>query len=471
MRSTFGSVVFQVFDKVIVAILVLLALLFVAFAVIREPASVIDRKEVEALKKTVRKKQKRSVHKTKPLTVDYLGATVGAFRPGLAVFEPRSRVGGAIVVDKVHKYQRQTFVRIPGEPLAAKSLTVEKDHAGAEIRILNNKLVKAEWVKDKPRVLALTPLETDSKKLERTTIELFKEDRKVAVIPVLSRFSPPRKPTISPPRIAAQHTQGKVRLTVGKAGTVQSVVTEYLIYRGESEAGLEPYLRIIIPDGSDPEAVPSVVRAADGKPAGKVKVVPIGFVFVDSDVDGGVRYWYAAKAVGKSKKDGKPLRSGKSSPVVVNVPEGFKIRFYTLSPDYVAVVVTVRHVPADGGPAVELEHTFRRGVVRGQVVGWMVPEVTVPGQKDKIKNVDFSTGYQILDIVNGERRVRKERPGAAAEPAKPAKRAKPAKAAEPAKPVAEDENVREYEEKRQKLLLINERGRIKVLWPSVRGRQ
>ena len=465
MRNTFGSTAFRVFDKVIVAILVLLTLMFVAVAVIRTPAKVVDAKEVQRLINTVRKKQERSVHTIKPLTQDYASSTVGAFRPDLTAFRFRIDIDHRIVT-----YEKQKLKRIAGAAPVTKRFEVKAEHAGLEIRVADKTIVKSVWAKDEKGILLLTPLETGTSKDENTEVELIRKDRVVAVIPVLSEFKGRQDPTIFAPSVAAQHVDRKVRVELGKARTIDAVVAEYTVFKGESPKTLEPFVRVIMPDGSDPDAKPSVVRAADGQPAGKIEVLPVGLALMDGDVDGGVRYWYAAKASGKSKTDDKLLKSGRSEPASVDVPEAFKIRFYTLSPDHVMVVVSVLHTPPDGGPARELEHSFRRGVVRGQVIGWKVAEVKVAGQRDRINNVDFSTGYQLLDIINGERRIRKEQPVQPRPAPEPRPADNGAAAPEPApRPAPRAVNVREHEEKRQKLLLINERGRIKVLRPSVHG--
>ena len=465
MRSTFGSTVFRVFDKVIVAILVLLMLIYVAVAVIRVPAEAINREDVAKLKASVLAKQKRSSHTAKPLTEDYLSAAVGAFRPDLAPFEMRLGPG----VMPPHTYPEQALKRIAQGPAIPAPFKVNAEHAGIEIRVADKKIVKAAWDAGKNRkgIVLLVPLWTGTQDPEKTEVELInKKGHVVAIIPVLTTAEL-QPPTIFPPKVAAQHIQRKVRIMLSKSLTIDAVVTEYAIFKGESPDKLEPFARIIMPDGAgpkagpkaepkaepnagpkadpkagpeaDPKAKPSVVRA-DGKPGGTVEVLPNGLALIDSDVDGGVRYSYAAEASGRStQKDRETLKSLRSKPPVsVNVPEAFEIKFYTLSPDNVTVIVSVVHaLPVGGG--LRVERAFGRGVVRGQAVGWKIAELKVPGQKDKLKNVDFSTGYQILDIVNEERA-----------------------------PAPQARNAREREEKRQKLLLINERGRIKVLWRSVR---
>jgi len=250
--------------------------------------------------------------------------------------------------------------------------------------------------------------------------------------------------------MAAKQRQGQVELAWAGSRTTKATVLKYRIYKGESAKELEPYVRVLIPEKIDPEKGLPAVRIAGGKPAGTVKVKGSTFVFDDADVDGGVRYWYAADAAGQDNEKKQPLASARSGLVSVEVTEAFKISFFTLAPDFVAIVVLVFHDPdpGDDEPGQNVEYMFRRGVTRGQFVGWKIAQVRV--QKKVLKNVDFSTGYQILDIVNGERRIQvlqgpEDADGAVVK--------------------------REREEKRQKLLLINARGRIKVLWPSVHGQK
>ena len=445
MQNTFGSTAFRVFDKIIVAILVLVTIIFVAAAVIRKPEKVVDTDEITRLKGVVMATQKRSTHTVSPLTQDYATATVGAFRPDLQGYKMQR----GIDFGKPHLYPKQVFTRKEA-PQRPRDVRVKPEHVGAEIRVVDGTAVKAVWSqgKNKKDIVLLTPITpVDTPEPVSTDVQLIKRGGTVAVIPVLVNPKEVRDPEIEPPQLTVAHRQRKVKLVLTRSGTRDAIVEQYTIFKGESPNALEPFIRISVPPpvGPDADGEVTVVRVADGKPAGAIKAVPPRFEFMDSDVDGGVRYWYAADAAGKdTRKKREPLKSKMSKPVVVNVPEAFKIKFYTLSPDHVMVVVSVMHAPPDGAALQHVEYTFRRGVVRGQAVGWKVARVKLPGRRGVVRNVDFSTGYQILDIVNGERRVNKVRPAGGGA-------------------------VREDEERRQKLLLIDERGRIKVLWPSPRG--
>lgn len=445
MRTTFGSVAFRLFDKVIVVILVLLALSYVAAVTIKKPDVVFREDYVEGRKKKVRETQSKSEHKRRQLTTDYVSETVGSFRPDLVGFVPREYIMSRKPDEPLIPELDPISMEIKKEqPPPSIEKTYEK-YANAEVSVGAEKIVNVEVLKKEPLVLRFVALEKGE-----TKVRLLKDGKEVAYIPVRVWSVIPIVSRIFPPRVAVKQRQGQVELTLTGSGTIRATVLKYRIYKGESAKELEPYLRVVIPEKIDPEKGLSAVRIADGKPAGTVKVKGSTFTFDDTDVDGGVRYWYAADAVGQDNEKKEALTSAKSKIVSVEVTEAFKIRFFTLAPDFVAIAVSVFHVPEDGEPGQNVEYTFRRGVTRGQFVGWKIAQVRVRGQKKAFKDVDFSTGYQILDIINGERRVQvlqgpKDADGAVVK--------------------------REREEKRQKLLLINERGRIKVLWPSVHGQE
>jgi len=445
MQTTFGSVAFRLFDKVIVIILVLLALSYVAAAIIKKPDVVFPKDHVEGLKTKVREAQSKSEHKRRRLTTDYVSETVGSFRPDLVGFEPREYImGGKPDEPPIPELGPISMEIKKDQPPPSAEKTYEK-YANAEVSVDAEKIVNVEVLKKAPLVLRLLALGKGE-----TKVRLLKDGKEVAYISVRVWSIIPVVPRIFAPRMAAKQRQGQVELTWAGSRTTKATVLKYRIYKGESSKELEPYLRVLIPEKIDPEKGLPAVRIADGEPAGTVKVKGSTFTFDDADVDGGVRYWYAVDAAGQDNEKKQPLASARSELVSVEVTEAFKIRFFTLAPDFVAIVVSIFHVPGDGEPGRNVEHVFRRGVTRGQFVGWKMARVRVRGQKEALKDVDFSTGYQILDIINGERRVQvlqgpKGADGVAVE--------------------------REREEKRQKLLLINERGRIKVLWPSVHGQK
>ena len=131
MRTTFGSVAFQLFDKVIVAILVLLALFYVAAAVIKEPDVVFDKGEVEALKAKIETTQLGSRHERQELKTDYLSATVGSFRPDLAGFEPRPYVMGGKPKVIVTKLAGVSLMWDPREPKTSSVEVAYPDYANA----------------------------------------------------------------------------------------------------------------------------------------------------------------------------------------------------------------------------------------------------------------------------------------------------------------------------------------------------
>jgi len=436
--------VFSLFDKALVAALVVLVAFYIALAFIR-PDAIQPPGDVERWRTKALAKQKASRHDPAPLTQDYVAGAVGAIRPDAVAFEPRAYIFGGRPEVVVEDPWVPIVIRIPAEgpPPEPVERPLPESVAGGEIRVGDEAVARAQWAR--PGVLRVEGVGSG-----QTHVEVWQGGARRGRIEVTVRAVPVAKPMLGPPGgFGVAQGQGQVEVTWGPAAVMNAVVTEYRIYKGEGEGPLELYIRVPVPDepGGE-EALP--VLTADGTRA-EVAVTLRGdqFVLIDPDVAGGVLYRYAADAVGRDE-EGNELVSEQIGPESVEVEEPFRIEFYTRAPDAIAVAVSVFHTDEEGGGR-WVKHTFGRGIRRGDPVGWRVAEVALPGAREKLTNVDFSTGYVVLDILNGERRIggQKEIRDAAGETIE----------------------LQQREETQQKVLLIDERGRIKSLWPSVRGRE
>ncbi len=504
MRTTSGSIVFRYFDKALVAILALLALGYIVMAIVDRPEPVYPRGEVDRLINKIEATQLASRHTPTPLTEDYVGLTIGSLRPDARGFRPREGVMIKLKDKPVRPLGRKDLALNPEGVPTPKDFSGLDEYANHEVRVLDEKIVKVEWSDAAPSTLTLTPITAG-----KTTVELVKGGQKRAWFEVVVIQEIRQDPTIYPPRaVSTKYSRGQKHVVVGwtASATHDATVAEYVILKGESAATLKPYVRVLVPKKPAPkepapapkepvpapkkpapapkervpapkepapapkkpvpapkEGVPApkegapapkderaatpalkliALRVDSGKPAGGARAVGSEFEFQDSEVEGGVRYWYAVEARGRTDKEGTAIASKPSVKRAVTVPEVFVIRFRRLSDDHVNIIVSLEYVPPEGGARKMLEYTFTN-VMRGEPVGAIVGEVPVRGQAERVRNVDFRTGYHVLDILNDER-VSAPVPG---------------------------DPTREKEEKRQKLLLINARGRIKMLWPSVPGQK
>ena len=153
-------------------------------------------------------------------------------------------------------------------------------------------------------------------------------------------------------------------------------------------------------------------------------------------------YWYDIEARGADlEKPPQPVISSRAGAKTARIEEPFRLTFRGRSQDLVSIQVAVLH-------AVQAEQrewvaqTFL--VARGQFVGHTVHRVSLGGGR-VAENVAFGTGYQMLDILGSERQYTSA----------PVKNMK-----------GEVIGTRQTEVVRQKVLLINRRGHIKVLGPE-----
>jgi len=439
MRSSVGSTAFQVFDKVIAAVLVLVVLYSVTMALMKQPRDEIDRQGVEALLKKIERVQKQSRHKATELKEDHLSLTVGGFHPNIAGSKPRPYIFGGQIIKKDYFEPVELVKPLKGDP-QPKTRKMLLAHARAKIEIVDPKIVNVAWSKEDPGTLVFLALGAGE-----TKVRLLADRRVLGEIDVTVTPQVEEKPFIgAPANFAVTPGQGQAELSWSPPEEVKNAkLTQYRISKGLDQENQSLYLSVVIPDPlPQPAVLPSVL--ANQKPGPNVNWNGVSFSVADRNIQGGVAYWYAVEAAGADKA-GKPVEAEeKAGPTTVIVPEGFEIKFRKLGPNVVAFVVSVFHKPDPKKDGQWVTHRFNQGVQRGQPVGWRVAEVVLP-EGGKFLDVDFSTGYQLLDILNGERRSRREE--------------------------IKDEQgnvirVLEQKEKEQKVLIINTRGRIKVLWPS-----
>ncbi len=439
MRSSVGSTAFQVFDKVIAAILVLVVLYSVTMALMKRPADEIDRQGVEALLKKIDRVQKQSRHKATELKEDHLSLTVGGFHPNIAGSKPRPYIFGGQVIKKDYFEPVALVKPLKGDP-QPKTRKMLLAHARAKIAIVDPKIVKVAWSNEDPGTLVFWALGAGETKVRL----LLADGRVLGEIGVTVTLQVEEKPFIgAPANFAVTPGQGQAELSWSPPEVKNAKLTQYRISKGLGRENQSLHLSVAIPD---PLPQPAVLHSvlANQKPGPNVNWNGVSFSVADRNIQGGVAYWYAIEAAGVDKA-GKPVGAAeKAGPTTVIVPEGFEIKFRKLGPNVVAFVVSVFHKPDPAKDGQWVTHRFNRGVQRGQPVGWRVAEVVLPGG-GKLLDVDFSTGYQLLDILNGERKSDKQE-------------------------IKDDQGnvirVLEQKEKEQKVLIINARGRIKVLWPS-----
>ncbi len=449
MRGSLRSTAFKLFDKIILGALILLTVFYVAFAILRKPHSVVDPAHVRSLIGKIEQTQAKSRHTQFKLDKDYLSSTVGGFRPDIAGFEPRPYImgGGKAEVHVAQGQPVKLLTPLEGRHPKAVRRKAPRHLHGAEIRIRDPRVVKVEWSDQELGTLVFTPL----KKSGHTTVEVIQAKKTRWHVSVTVRVQSERKPRIgAPPRVDVAAGQGQVELSWARSPATNATLNEYRVYKGEKEEELKLYLRVPVPDELPARSVlPS--RRPDGEPGPDVVFGGAFFRLQDRRVAGGVPYWYSVEAAGKTNKQ-QLLVSDRTEPVRTQVEEAFKIKFYTYSPDAVGkMVVSVFHQP-EVGHGRWLDHSFVT-IKRGQEVGWVVHELRLPDENLLLKNVDFSTGYQVFDILNDQRRINKDKE----------------------KPIRNSEGevigVRQHEETRQKVLLVSRRGRIKVLWPAIRGQK
>jgi hypothetical protein len=440
MRQSMASTAFRMFDKIIVAALGLITLFYLVIALVQEPKVTIDPEQVKIAVDQIQRKEASFKHQGAPLTVDYLTASVGAFRPDAKAVLPRAYLftetpGEAPVVTLPDEIRFEVRPEAPAP--APRLLPSPKEWVGSQIRIAESdaRLVEAAWVDDRLRIAAKGPAGTARVALVQDG-EVKKEIRvRIEAIKIVVQEN-----IGTPAGFVASVNKGQVPMTWRPAPVLNATVRRYVILRGDEEKKPEPYVTIALPEALEPNAqVPATYL--NGAEAPSAFWDGQQFIFVDRRLDSGVAYTYQIRAEGVGQSGAK-LVGGVGGPAKVVIEELYKLRLFSLSPEAVTIEVTVVHT-RENGESVDVAGRFT-SLVRGQEVGWTLPRVPVPGQA-AAENVDFSTGLQILDILNDQRYIRREDKD------------------------AEGNVKRQWEGTRQKVLLISERGRIKVLTPSHTG--
>ena len=425
MRRSMRSNVFRMFDKVIVAALLFVAVIYFAIEFTREQVKVIDPATVDRLLAELDKKERSASHKETPLVTDYMTGTMGGMRPDLTAIEPRDGIFGR-PAKPVPPFPTDIKLTLPPPPAPAKPFETDlsSDDAACDAKVPDDKIAKARVDKDK-RLLRVDPVGPG-----RTRLQMLRGQDVVHDIPVVVELVDV-EPKIGPPRqFAAAPGQGQVELSWETPDLTEATVKEYRVHRQEPGRNEQLLVRIPVPAPLEPGAqLPTI--GADGKPGAPATHKAGRFSLVDPTAQGGIMYNYTVLAAGVDKK-AKVLEGPRAGPVSVQVEEPFKITYIHLSSIMAAVVVEVFHVPAGGGAARTASSTFH--VRPGQPVGW------------KVKDVDYSTGYQVLDILPDERWFKEVPKGKD----------------EAGNPVLVQEEQQPY----NALLIINERGRIKVLRPK-----
>jgi hypothetical protein len=446
MRSSLGSTAFQMFDKIVVAVLVLLTIFYLAITFVEEPKVTIDRAEVDRLIGQIKLKQDAFKHKPTPLVVDYLTAAVGDFHPDASAVRPRdSFFTPKRKDDSVDPPLPSSIVLIvrPGDTrLSFASHSCPKKLLGSEVKIAagGEQLITAVLENGRLKITAKLGIAANGK----TQVQLVKDGKVGATVEVNIKFVPDVavEDIPAPKDFIAKSNKSQVPLTWKAAVPNNATIKRYVVLRAEGERPAVPYVAVPIPEKLEKNKELSALYVADNTPAPSVFWDGTWFVLVDQRLQGGMTYTYQVRAEGIGTRTKKTIEGKVSKPQIVKIVELFKLRFFSLGRQAVTIEVSKVHTRKDG-ESVAVFHRFTP-VERGQSVGWKLPRVSVPNEV-AAKNVDLGTGYQVLDILNNERYIRREDKDA-------------------------DGNVkRQWENTQQKVLLIGERGRIKVLTPSQAG--
>jgi hypothetical protein len=445
MKTSFGSTLFQMFDKVIVAVLAVLALYYLAMTLVQERGGGERPEDVKQKLEQIDRKQQDSVHQKTPLEADYLTRTVGEFHPDARAVRPRPfLLGGSrgVVVPTKDPYRDLALKFVPGaQEQTPATRELPDEHADGSPEVADPAVARAE-IRD--GTLSVWPVGEGE-----TAVRVLRAGALLGRLVVRVQRPAERPPEILAPKgLTAVAVRGQVQLKWRAAETVNARVTEYRIYKGEEPTALKPYVRILIPETGPLPLLPSIL-ADTMKPGPRARHADGQFQIEDARVTAGVTLWYALDATGKSREEEKTVTSERSGPVAVLVKEPFRIRFHSsFTRDTVNLEVEVLHEPAEGDAPVRLRKRFR--VQPGQLVGRRVPEHREPGT-GRFRNVDFSTGYLVLDILGSERRITEERV-----------LTDPATGEVIGKAQQADRDLK-------KVLLINERGLIKVIQSGPEG--
>ncbi len=449
MASSAGGILFKVIDKAIVALLALLAIIFVGRALLDRPEPEVSPADVEARIENLRRKQEESRHEIPPLDKDYLTAAIGDFRPDVAVSEVELPAPERPVAPPDARHLET--VRLSLDELDdPRDIELVDEEWEAQVHVQHSDVVDAQIITDE-RLMRLTP-----RSAGRTQVTLRKDDEIIVLVPVI--VAPPERRRIArPPRFSVTVEDARARLTWEQPATVNAEIDEYRLYRSANDESPALLLRAVVKDVDlDPEVVPPdgivlETRAADDTQMPQPVVFKDrAFTYRDRDLAPNVDYEYVLFAVELGPDDEPAVTSEQAGPLSVHLEEPFEIEFITASADRATfdVITTVKPPESERDPALEndefdeptpVEVRARFHVRRGQPVGW-VKSRHIERRPDRTvlrfdEPVDFTTGYRLLDILPRQTWTRVR-------------------------------SGRKYERRDTKALLIDQRGRIKVLWPA-----
>ncbi len=446
MKASFGSTAFRWFDKVVVAVVALLTLLYIGGTILRRPPQEVGPEEIQRDIEELKQKQSGAKHARTVLTADYLSSTVGELRPDATSIDARRSffIPREGPVQPVKNLFRPLYLtrRSNGPEPEPTLREMDAEHRDAEILVGDKSVVRVAWADGEPPRLTFTPLAVAD---ANTTVKLVKDGVELGAIDVAVRVVGEEPETIGPvPDLAVRPGQGRAHVSWGVAAGANASVDKYELYKSENRERPTLYLTVTVPAGAQDGAEFDGVRA-DGEAPLKVAFADRRFAVEDPDVPGGVHVFYWVKAVGAGRK-GARVEGPMSGSVSVEIEEAFEISLGRgSSGDRVFLNVSVLH-KMPSGEGVKVTKSFV--VQPGQQVGWKTAEYFDRTRNLRLRDVDFSTGYWVFAVLPNERVPGVER-----------------EIIQGGKVVG----VRQSENRQQEVLLINARGRIKMLPTGVRG--
>lgn len=445
MKASFGSTAFRWFDKVLVAVVALLTLLYMGGSVSRQPPQEVGPEEIQRDIESLKEKQGTAQHVRTVLTADYLTASIGELRPDATSVDARrsfftTREGPVQPIKNFFRPQYLTR-RSDGPEPAPTLREMEAEHRGAEIIVGDTSVVRVTWAEGEPPRLEFTPLAVAD---ANTTVKLVRDGAELGVIDVTVKVVGEEPETIGPvPELTVKPGQGRVYISWGTAAGTNASADKYELYKSENREKPTLYLTVAVPADAQDGAELETVRA-DGEPSPKAAFADKRLSLEDTEVPSGVDVFYWVKAVGTGKRGGQ-VQGPMTGSVSVQIEEAFEIALGRgSSGDRVFLNVTVFHRTAQGE---RLRVTKLFMVQPGQQVGWKTDHFDRT-RNLRLKDVDFSTGYWLFAVLPNERVPGVER-----------------EIIQGGKVVG----VRQSEDRQQKVLLINARGRIKMLSPGTRS--
>lgn len=442
MQQNAKTILFKLIDKIILVALLVVTTLFI-MNVYGKKVSIDPHPDFDKIYKEVEDKAVNSKHPWVDLPHDVVVQTVAGFRMPDDVFQANPQIFPTIIIDDRPKDEwgsvRFVWTKDSEPQPVEKKLPFPVQQL--LMTIGNPSIVAVENIADKPEMIILKPLAAG-----KTTVEFSKEGKKVGKIDVEGLFEGPPQTTLTPPKnFTVEAGQGEIIVSWLSAQIENGKITFYRIYKKEADE--EPKCILVIP-GEPPQMEPPPegfelkTKLPNGSDGPVIKLKEGKYTFVDKNAVGDTPYSYAIEVAGLDSENKET--NAATEPETIKVDERFKIVFtLPVSPmpgmEPEAQVEISVFYQAEGQPGAWVSKKFN--VRKGMPVG-CVADINQPGKK--IKGVNFSTGYRVLDIIPDEPRIKsttdiKDASG-------------------------EVIGQREVEGKRHRLLLINERGSIKVLW-------